>query len=119
MIVVCDRFPQQQFTRLNDGPLLTDWEAHEIPLLRAAARRERATFAAFAACAPDLVIKLHVEPEVARRRRPEMTHEHLRAKADAIAATQYPASTRVVDVDASRPLEQVLLDVKRAVWASL
>jgi hypothetical protein len=31
----------------------------------------------------------------------------------------YPATTRVVDVDANQPLRQVVLQVKRAVWDAI
>jgi hypothetical protein len=36
-----------------------------------------------------------------------------------IRALKYPPATRVVEVNADLPLEQVLLQVKRAIWASL
>lgn len=119
MVVVCDRFLQTQFTDFNDGPAFSHWlEAAWWPL-RAAARDELAAIRAAELQPPDLVIRLRVRPEVAARRRPTMSLERLQRSAEKIASLRYPPTTRVADIDANAPLEQVLLAVKRAIWESL
>jgi hypothetical protein len=68
---------------------------------------------------PDLVIKLHVRPDIAQLRRPDTPAEYLRVKADQIARLRFPPSTRVVSIDTSAPLDEVLRQLKRAVWSLL
>jgi hypothetical protein len=60
MIVICDRFPQDQVMGFNDGPLLSHWLNHRSGLLRALARWERIPYRSARLYPPDLVIKLHV-----------------------------------------------------------
>ncbi len=119
VVVVSDRLPQRQFAGLNDGPRLTAWRDAGPAPLRWAARVEDAAFRSMAAAPPDLVIKLRVAPEVALRRKPDTPPAQLYRKTEIIGELRFPPATRVVDVDANRPLEQVLLSVKRAVWESL
>jgi thymidylate kinase len=71
------------------------------------------------ACPPDLVLKLHVTPEVASRRRSETDLEYLADRAEVIRALRYPSETAVVEVDADQSMERVLLEVKRAIWQAL
>jgi hypothetical protein len=119
MVVICDRFPQAQTTGLNDGPWLGHWLQHPSWVRRAVARRELAAIQAAEQNAPDLVIKLHVPLQSAQARRPGTPPELLARKAQQIRALRYPGAGRTVDIDASQPLEGVLLDVKRALWACL
>ena len=65
---------------------------------------------------PDLVIKMHVTPEVATRRKPETPAEQLRTGIELVRQLEFPSPTRVLDVDAEQPLPEVVLQVKRAVW---
>lgn len=119
MVVLSDRFPQSQFPGWNDGPRLTEWIEAGPWLVRQAARRERAAFAAVALAPPDLVVKLHVAPEVALARKPETPDDQVRRGVDLLRRLQFPAATRVVDLDAESPLAEVLLRAKQAVWESL
>lgn len=119
MIVVSDRFPQSQFPGWNDGPRLTAWIDHPSAWRRAAARRERDAFRLAELCPPDLVLKLHIPAELAARRKPETPREQIRTGVELLRRLSYPGTTRVVDVDASQPLRQVILQVKRAVWDAI
>ncbi len=103
----------------NDGPLLSPWIEHRSRLLRALARREADVYRAAGTYAPDLVVRLVAEPELVWRRKPERTLDALRERMEAVRALRFPPRTRVVEVDASQPVDQVLLAVKRAVWESL
>jgi thymidylate kinase len=118
-VILADRHPQTQFPGISDGPQLGDWYSTASRLLRFAARRERIAFEAMDRYPPDVVIKLLVSPDVALGRKPARSELQLRRKVEVIKQLQYPPSTRVVEVDADRPLEHVLLDVKRGIWESL
>jgi hypothetical protein len=116
MIVLSDRLPQSQFPGWNDGPRLTRWLEAGSWLRRVAARRERAAFRLAELSPPDLVVKLHVSAEVASRRKPETPSEQLRTGIDMVRRLRFPDTTRVLELDAEQPLDQVLLQAKRAVW---
>jgi len=119
MVVLWDRYPQSQFAGLNDGPRLGRWLDHPSRALRAIARYEASAFELAERCRPDVVVKLIVPFDAARRRKPDTPPDQLRRKIEIVAALRYPATTRVIELDASQPLESVLLDVKRIVWESL
>ncbi|MEO7986945.1 MAG: hypothetical protein ABI766_10465 [Gemmatimonadales bacterium] len=116
MVVVSDRFPQSRFPGWNDGPRLGDWIDHPSAWRRAAARRESEAFRLAELCPPDLVIKLHLTPDLAARRKPETPREQILTGIELVRKLAYPATTRVVDIDSSQPLEQVILQAKRAIW---
>jgi len=69
--------------------------------------------------APDLVIRLHVSPGVAARRRPGADAAGSARAAEAVRALAPAGAGRVVDVEADAPLDEVLLNAKRAVWEAL
>jgi thymidylate kinase len=119
MVVVSDRYPQSQFPGWNDGPRLHSWLDDASRWRRTAARRERESFRLGELCPPDLVIKLHVPPELAARRKPETPGEQVRTGVELLRRLAFPAPTRVIDIDASRPLEQVLLLTKQAIWDAI
>lgn len=119
MVVICDRFPQCQLLGFNDGPRLSGWQHHPSPILRTVANSEMATYRATEWSPPDLVLKLRVAPEVAAQRRPEMARESISRRIEAIESLRFPSATRIVDIDTNHPLEQVLLQVKRAIWECL
>jgi thymidylate kinase len=118
-IVLCDRFPQCQIQGTTDGPLLSQWLDHSNRVVSALARWEMGVYRAAQACPPDLVLKLHVTPEVASRRRSETDLEYLAGRAEVIRALRYPSDTAVVEVNADQPMDRVLLEVKRAIWQAL
>jgi hypothetical protein len=119
MIVISDRFPQNQFPDGNDGPRLTPWRMRGSWVARFAARHEDATFRFVELSPPDLVVKLHVTPEIALARKPETPAEQVRRGIEVIRGLQFPPSTRVVDLDGEQSLAQVVLEAKRAVWETI
>jgi thymidylate kinase len=118
MIVVCDRYPQAQVTGFNDGPLLASWLTR--PGLRGRlARWEYETYARLSRIAPDLVVKLDVTPETGMERSPDTAPGEVERKRAAVRAIDYGPHTRTIEIDSLRPLPEVLLAVKQAVWAQL
>jgi len=118
MIVLSDRLPQTQFPGWNDGPRLDGSPDHPW-WYRAAAREEQEAFHLAELIPPDLVLKLHVSPEVATRRKPETPAPQILTGVDMVRRLSFPAETRVVDIDGSLPFDQVLLQAKRAVWDAI
>jgi hypothetical protein len=119
MVALCDRYPQCQYTGFNDGPQLGPWLEHPSPLLRAAATWELAAYRSAERSPPDLVVKLHVTPAVAAQRKEDISHDDITRRVAATRGLQFPPEVQVVDIDATQPLEEVLLKVKRAIWEAL
>lgn len=118
MIVLCDRFPQKQVPGFNDGPALGHWREDGWPW-SAFARWEDRLYPDIARMAPDLVIKLDVTEAVSAARKPETPPPMIVRKIAAVRELSFPASTRVVVVDADQPFEQVLNAVRRTIWSAL
>ena len=120
MVVVTDRYPQHQVDGFNDGPLLAAWRHHPSQLLRAVAAWEAAPYRWASTTPPDVVIKLHVDPDVAHARKSgdAMTRTEVARRVRAVEELSFPVE-RVHVIDANRSLEEVLLDVKRVVWSRM
>ncbi|HEU4641452.1 MAG TPA: sulfotransferase [Gemmatimonadaceae bacterium] len=116
MIVVADRYPQAQVLGFNDGPLLSRYAQHSSPLLRWIARHEAAPYHWAERYPPDLVIRLNVTPAVAVERKPEMSVAEVERRTRAVRSIALPPQTQVVDIDADRPIGEVVREVKRLVW---
>jgi len=119
LVVVCDRYPQNQFQDFNDGPMLGSWRDHPWRLLRAVAEWEGTPYRWAEHVVPDLVLKLHVRPDVAQRRKAEMQLQELEKREEAIRGLRFPDVTETVDIDAEEPLEQVVRRIRRCVWRKI
>ena len=114
MIVITDRYPQDEIAGFNDGPLL--------PRLRSTPnwlrRLEASAYALSRRLRPDLVLKLDILPETAAQREPDM---------DPVLISQRIADLRrlgfggapVITVNAEQPLKDVIRTVKREIWRLL
>lgn len=92
-VVICDRYPQNTVAGYNDGPLLQapDAFSKDRSLL---SRLESSFFNKLEArFAPDLVIRLHAEPETINLRRPEMGVLNIRQKQNDIMSVNFHSPT--------------------------
>lgn len=119
MLVLTDRFPQTQVLGFNDGPLLSDLQHSPGRIARWFASREARAYEWANRYPPDLVIRLNVSPSVAVARKPEMTLEEVTRRVQAVGSLTFGAGAKVVDIDADRPLEEVLREVKWIVWSAI
>ncbi|RAP77487.1 hypothetical protein [Paenibacillus montanisoli] len=117
MVVITDRYPQTQVKGINDGPLLSQWLNHRNKWLRSFASKELKAYQSAEGRAPDLVIRLNVTPEIAASRKNDMTFEEFTKKIEVVRSLEF--KTKVVEVDATKPLNEVLLEVKKAIWAQI
>lgn len=116
-LVICDRFPQYQIMGYNDGPLLNHLKTSANPLFRYVASREERVYRNAEKSLPDLVIKLIAEAEIVEARKPgETSLEKLDAKISGIKQLQFSEPCKVLTIDASIPLQEVLMKVRKAVW---
>jgi hypothetical protein len=114
LVVLSDRYPQDEILGFNDGPLLT-----RLPRVPAFLRRlEARAYALSRRLPPDLVIKLMVSPPTAKRREPNMDLEVIRDRVASMERLAFPGA-RVVCVDAEQPLSVVIGKIKREIWRQL
>jgi len=117
-IVVADRFPVPQVT-LMDGPA-TFW----VPRLRdrsrtveLLARLEGRYYEKITS--PDVLIVLRVDPDVAvQRRHGSEGADFVHRRADEVWRLDWSGTPAIV-IDAGRPKDDVLAEVKAAIWEAL
>lgn len=117
-IVISDRYPQMTVVGINDGPLIQDDDSGAW-LHRALWRYEQRVYTQIRDMyPPDVVVKLHVSPEIALERKGNRTPESVKRKTEIIKELSFPDSV-VVDIDASEQYDQVVEKVKRVIWHHL
>lgn len=67
---------------------------------------------------PEHVFVLEVDPEVAVRRKTDEPSDYVRARAELMLRTDW-SNTKAHRIDAGRPLETVIADLRRLVWDAL
>jgi len=117
IIYITDRFPQHQYSGIYDGPRILS-SGNDRKIRRIFAARERKKYQEMEKFPADLIIKLHIPPEVAMQRKSDHAMANISRKTEITQQLIFPKST-VVDIDASQPLDDVLLAVKRTVWETL
>ena len=113
--VLTDRFPQVEVPGPMDGLAMTNVRG---PILRWLARRERQHYDWMVAHRPDLVLRLTVDFDTAFARKPDHRPSSLKAKIADIARLSFNGA-RIVDIDTTKPLDQVLAQAKAAIRDAL
>ncbi|MCB1377024.1 MAG: hypothetical protein KDK89_01440 [Alphaproteobacteria bacterium] len=109
-IILLDRYPQQQFKAISDGPRQQDGRGFAW-----AARQEQRLFDEAARLGPDLVLKLAIAPEVAHARKPDHDIETIRRKC-AITDAIVLDGAATVTIDAAAAPETVLRRTQAEIW---
>jgi hypothetical protein len=114
LIVLTDRYPQNEIPGFNEGPLMPRLTG--VPLwLR---RFEASAYCLAHRLPPDLVLKLIVAPETSAAREPDMDPEVMRTRIAAVPRLAFPGA-RVVCIDAEQSLADVIRAVKHEIWRLL
>ncbi len=114
LVVVTDRYPQNEIDAFNDGPLLPRLSG--VPQwLR---RYESSTYALAQRLPPDLLIKLDVLAGTAARREPDMDPAIIAKRIGDLQRLTF-AGARIVHVNAEQARADVLRAVKREIWRLL
>jgi thymidylate kinase len=115
-IALCDRFPTGSIS-LMDSPRTTRVPGtSRRPLARWLVERESAYYREI--LPPDLLIVLRVSPEVAVQRRHDEEPDFVTKRAAEVFGQHWEGWNAVV-IDAEQPHDEVLAEVKAAVWAAL
>ena len=114
LVVITDRYPQDEIVGFNDGPLLTRLTKvpHRLRTFEAAA------YALARRLPPELVVKLDVRAETAARREPDMNPALIRQRIADLQRLTF-VGARAVRIDAEQPLIDVIRAVQREIWRLL
>lgn len=112
-IVLTDRYPQSEFNGLCDGPKLKNVKG-------IASKKEKEAYRIAKLCPPDVVIKLIVSPEVAAKRKPgEIDLEVSKNLTERVKKIKFSDKTKSILIDADKPQQDVILEIKKAIWNSI
>jgi hypothetical protein len=114
MVVITDRFPQDEIPDFNDGPLLPRL-THVPRWLRAF---EASAYALARELRPDLVIKLVASPELIASREPTMDPGVIRARTAAVERLTLGGALTTT-ILASQSAAEVLRAAKAEIWRAL
>lgn len=119
MLVICDRYPQQQICGINDGPLLAEWILSKNPVKKAAANWEKKIYSLADIYYPDLVLMLNPPPETAHARKPEASLEAIKKKSMLLKELKYHNNTRIYEINTSIAMAESLLEIKKIIAENL
>jgi thymidylate kinase len=115
-IAICERYPIPQ-NRALVGPSIPELIGSEPTLLRRLLRdAESRCYARM--LPPDLLLVLQLDPELAVARKVDEPADYVRTRARVIWETDWSRTLAHV-IDASRPLADVVQDLKARVWSVL
>jgi hypothetical protein len=114
LVVIADRYPQDQIVAFNDGPLLPRLSGIPNWLRRAEAR----SYSLAAKLPPDLVFKLSASPALIAEREPTMDRAVIECRVNELDQLSFPGA-RVICLDAAQPAAQVAHTIKREIWQLL
>ena len=114
LVVVADRYPQNQLPSFNDGPLLP-----RLPWTPTWLRRfEMRAYALAGQLQPELVVKLRASPELIAEREPSMDRAVIARRTRQLDELVFPGA-RVAVLDAAQPAADVARAIKREIWQLL
>ncbi|SHF39358.1 nucleoside/nucleotide kinase family protein [Flavisolibacter ginsengisoli] len=120
MLVICDRFPQNQIMGYNDGPLLQHLSFSKNMVLRIIAKKEARSYQFATNNPPDILFKLIADARLLNERKPNGTPmQILEAKIESTKKIQWAECCKVITMDAAQPLEKLLSTIKKEIWNAL
>jgi hypothetical protein len=114
MVVITDRFPQDEIPDFNDGPLLP--RLRRVPAWLLA--YEASAYALAREWRPDLVIKLVASPELIAAREPTMDPGVVRERVAGVEKLRFGGAP-ITSICAARPAADVLRAAKHEIWDAL
>ena len=116
-IALCDRYPLPQVRWMESANISRMVEEpRQNPLVRRLLRTEAAYYQKI--MAPDLLIVLRLEPEIAVRRKTTESEHHVRSRSQEIWDIDWNGSNAYV-INAAQPVEDVLKQLQSIIWAKL
>lgn len=118
-IALFDRFPQNQFQGLYDGPKIASrFPNTKNPIIKINRRIEEKAIAEAQNYRPDVIFKLLLPAEESIRRKPDHTIEEVKPKAEITQKLVFESSL-VYDIDATQAYSDEILEIKRWIWKAI
>jgi len=118
-LVFVDRWPQDKISGSLDGPRLQRLNQKSI-LFNRIKKMEMESIKLSKMFYPDLVLRFIISPENSIMRKPgELTLEQANQAFKDLIEIKWPAESMVLDIDADRPIEEVDIQVRKAIWSKI
>lgn len=117
-IPIFDRFPQNQFKGLYDGPKIRNKYGDSCCLIRHMATKEEQYINRIQQYQPDIVFKLLLSPEESIRRKPFENYDIIKQKSKITPLLKFQESD-VYSLDATQDFSNEILCIKRIIWDKL
>ncbi|WP_354624308.1 hypothetical protein [Psychromonas sp. MME2] len=117
LIIITDRYPQNEYTKAIDGPGLSI-TAKGSSIVRWLAKQEHKAFQWMTSYTPDLVIRLNVDLDTACARKPDHKRDSLEKKIKVVPQLTFNGAP-IAEIDTVQPLEDVLAEVREVISQSL
>jgi hypothetical protein len=116
IVVICDRYPQNQILGINDGPKL-----HNPPkgysFLRFLHHIENYLYNKTLITKPDIVIQLEGDVDILMARRQDMAKDLLLLKQESLGQIDYKPISRYMKIDCRQTERKVLALSMKAIWS--
>lgn len=106
VLIIFDRFPQNQFYGHNDGPILKKMATSKNRFFSRIGKIEKKMYLPPVQQFPNIIFKLIANPEVLSLRR-NMTIEEITRKQNGILKLEFGNKSTIVEVDATKSIEAV------------
>ena len=120
-IAIFDRFPQNQFPGIYDGPKIRALYSN-VRFFKGfvlyLAKKEESKINHIQKYQPDMVFKLVLSPEESMRRKPFENFESVKIKSEITRKLSFPNS-HVEEIDATMDYKLELLQVKHIIWGQI
>lgn len=114
VLIIFDRFPQNETYGYNDGPLLKKMTNSKNIIFRKLGEFEKKLYTPPLIKYPNVIFKLIAKPELLAERR-NMTIEEISKKQGSIIALSYNNSPKIVTIDANQKIEAVTSDILKEI----
>lgn len=120
-IALCDRFPQSCIEVMHDGMKVQRYERafSDSKIIRYLSAKERMTFEKIEKIEGNFYIfRLNIDPLISYQRKKENEKDASERveKARTINSLSFKNIVKIVEIDANKSIEDVILSIKRSVW---
>lgn len=106
LLVLFDRFPQNENYTFNDGPLLIKTRNSKNPIFKRIGNFEKKLYSPSLDKYPDVIIKLIADPAILAERR-GMSIEQVNIKQNSIIDLSFENKSTIIKIDANMHIDQV------------
>lgn len=114
LIVLFDRFPQNENYSFNDGPLLLKTRNSGNFIFRKIGEFEKKLYSPAKDKCPDIIFKLVADPSTLAERR-EMTIEQATMKQNSIIGMKFDDKSPIIKIDANMSIEKVTSEILKTI----